>query len=220
LSSRTLSLDDRLYDYLLSHSLREPLVLRELRAETAKLAGAGMQISPEQGQFMALLVELTGTRRALEIGTFTGYSSLSVALALPADGLLVACDVSEEYTAIARRYWARAGVASRIDLRLGPAVESLHDMLAQGKAGCFDFAFIDADKQNYVEYYECCLRLLRSGGLLTIDNVLWDGQVADPSVSDSDTIAIRTLNDRVFGDERVSLSLLPVGDGLTLARKR
>jgi predicted O-methyltransferase YrrM len=220
LSSRTLSLDDRLYDYLLSHSLREPLVLRELRAETAKLAGAGMQISPEQGQFMALLVELTGTRRALEIGTFTGYSSLSVTLALPADGLLVACDVSEEYTAIARRYWARAGVASRINLRLGPAVESLHDMLAQGKAGFFDFAFIDADKQNYVEYYECCLRLLRSGGLLTIDNVLWDGQVADPSVSDSDTIAIRTLNDRVFGDERVSLSLLPVGDGLTLARKR
>ena len=220
MSSRTLSLDDRLYEYLLSHSLRELPVLRELRAETAKLAGAGMQISPEQGQLMALLVELTGTRRALEIGTFTGYSSLSVALALPADGLLVACDVSEEYTAIARRYWARAGVASRIDLRLGPAVESLHDMLAQGKAGCFDFAFIDADKQNYVEYYECCLRLLRSGGLLTIDNVLWDGQVADPSVTDSDTIAIRTLNDRVFGDERVSFSLLPVGDGLTLARKR
>ena len=220
MSSRTLSLDDRLYDYLLSHSLRELPVLRELRAETAKLAGAGMQISPEQGQFMALLVELTGARRALEIGTFTGYSSLSVALALPADGQLVACDVSEEYTAIARRYWARAGVAGRIDLRLGPAVESLHDMLARGEAGNFDFAFIDADKQNYVEYYECCLRLLRGGGLLAIDNVLWDGQVADPSITDSDTTAIRTLNDRVFGDERVSLSLLPVGDGLTLARKR
>jgi predicted O-methyltransferase YrrM len=220
LSSRTLGLDDRLYDYLLSHSLREPPLLRELRAETAKLAGAGMQVSPEQGQLMALLVELTGTQRALEIGTFTGYSSLCVALALPAEGRLVACDISEDYTAIARRYWARAGVAGKIELRLGPALASLREMIAHGGSGSFDFAFIDADKQNYLDYYEACLRLLRRGGLLAIDNVLWSGQVADPSIVDPDTTAIRALNDRVLRDERVSLSLLPIGDGLTLVRKR
>jgi predicted O-methyltransferase YrrM len=220
LSSRTLDLDDRLYNYLLAHSLREPALLRELRAETANLAGAGMQVSPEQGQFMALLVELTGAQRALEIGTFTGYSSLSVALALPAEGQLIACDISEEYTAIARRYWAKAGVADKIELRLGPALASLREMLARAQAGSFDFAFIDADKQSYLDYYECSLQLLRRGGLMAIDNVLWNGQVADPSITDPGTKAIRALNDRVLQDERVSMSLLPIGDGLTLVRKR
>jgi caffeoyl-CoA O-methyltransferase len=179
-----------------------------------------MQISPEQGQFMALLVELTGVRRALEVGTFTGYSSLSVALAMPPEGRMIACDVSEEYTGIARRYWARAGVADKIDLRLAPALKTLDGLLADGRAGGFDLAFIDADKPSYLGYYERCLQLLRPGGLLLIDNVLWGGEVADPAVKDEDTVAIRALNDRVAGDDRVTLSMLPLGDGLTLARKR
>ncbi len=220
MSSRTLSLDDRLYDYLLAHSLRELPLLAELRAETARLPSAGMQISPEQGQFMALLVELTGVRRALEVGTFTGYSSLSVALAMPPEGRLTACDVSEEYTSIARRYWARAGVAGKIDLRLAPALNTLDGLLAEGRSGSFDLAFIDADKPNYLGYYERCLQLLRPGGLLLIDNVLWGGEVADPAVTDEDTMAIRAVNDRVANDGRVSVSMLPLGDGLTLARKR
>jgi caffeoyl-CoA O-methyltransferase len=217
---RTLSLDGRLYDYVLSHSVREPAVLKELRAETAKLPMAMMQIGPEQGQFMGLLVELTGAKRAIEVGTFTGYSSLSVALAMPADGRLIACDVSEEYTSIARHYWAKAGVAGKIELKLGPALATLDGLLAQDGAGSFDFAFIDADKPNYLGYYERCLKLLRQGGLLAIDNVLWGGDVADPEKSDADTTAIRALNDKVAADERVSVSLLPLGDGLTLARKR
>ena len=220
MAPRTLSLDGRLYDYVLSHSVREPAILKELRAETAKLPMAMMQIGPEQGQFMGLLVELTGAKRAIEVGTFTGYSSLSVALAMPADGRLIACDVSEEYTNIARRYWAKAGVAGKIELKLGPAVATLDGLLAAGGAGSFDFAFIDADKPNYLQYYERCLKLLRQGGLLAIDNVLWGGDVADPEKNDADTTAIRALNDKVAADERVSLSLLPLGDGLTLARKR
>lgn len=217
---QTLDLNDELYDYLLSVSLREPPVLVRLREETAELPRAVMQISPEQGQFMALLAELMGARRVLEVGTFTGYSALVVALALPADGRVVACDVDEDTTAVARRYWAEAGVADRIDLRLGPAVDTLAGLLAEGGAGTFDFAFIDADKENYDAYYESALALLRPGGLVVIDNVLWSGAVADPERQDPDTTALRALNAKLHGDRRISLSLLPVGDGITLARKR
>jgi caffeoyl-CoA O-methyltransferase len=220
MSSRTLELTDRLYDYLLRTSLREPPLLAELRAETARLPMAGMQISPEQGQFMAFLVETIGARRTIEVGTFTGYSALCVALALPADGKVVACDVSEEYTAVARRYWSRAGVAAKIELRLAPALDTLGKLLAEGAAGNFDFAFIDADKREYDGYYEAILELLRPGGLVAIDNVLWSGAVADPAKQDDDTRAIRALNEKLKDDPRISLSLLPIGDGLTLARKR
>jgi caffeoyl-CoA O-methyltransferase len=220
MSNRTIQLTDRLYGYLLDVSLRESPILAELRAETAKLPMAMMQIGPEQGQFMALLVELIGARRALEIGTFTGYSALCVAQALPPDGRLITCDVSEEYTAIARRYWVRAGVADRIDLRLAPALDTLRRLLADGAAGGFDFAFLDADKREYDDYYEAVLKLLRPGGLMTIDNVLWDGAVADSARQDADTIAIRKLNEKLKTDPRISLSLVPIGDGLTLARKR
>lgn len=220
MSRRTLSLDDRLYAYLLDHSLREPTVLRELREETARHPMAVMQISPEQGQFMAFLVRLTGARRAVEVGTFTGYSALAVALALPDDGRLVACDVSAEYTAVGRPYWARAGVAHKIDLRLAPARDTLDALLADGAAGTIDFAFVDADKPGYDAYYERLLVLLRPGGLLLFDNTLWDGKVADPAVDDADTRALRALNDKLHHDERVDLSMLPVGDGLTLVRKR
>ena len=220
MAGRQVALTDRLQDYIRAHSLREPPVLAELRAETATLPRAGMQISPEQGQLMALLVELIGARRTIEVGTFTGYSSLAVALALPREGRLIACDVSEEYTAVARRYWARAGIADKIELRLGPALGTLDGLLAAGEAGGFDFAFIDADKENYLGYYERCLALLRQGGLLAVDNVLWSGDVADPQAKDSDTMAIRALNDRIAADERVTMALLPIADGLTLARKR
>ena len=179
-----------------------------------------MQIAPEQGQFMALLVELIGAKRTLEVGVFTGYSSLCVALALPPGGRIVACDSSEEWTAVARRYWREAGVDGKIDLRLGPAVETLDSLLAAGEAGRFDFAFIDADKTEYADYYERILELLRPGGLVAVDNVLWSGSVADPAKSDDDTVAIRAFNEKLLGDERVSLSLVPIADGLTLARKR
>jgi predicted O-methyltransferase YrrM len=220
LSSRTIDIDDRLYDYLIAHSVRDLPVLAELRAETAKHPKAGMQISPEQGQFMALLVELIGAKRTIEVGTFTGYSALVVALALPAEGRVIACDVSEEFTAMARRYWAKAGIANKIDLRLAPANETLDKLLAAGEAGRFDFAFIDADKENYVGYYERCLKLVRAGGLIAVDNVLWDGKVADPAVDDKVTRTIRALNDQLKSDERVSVTMVPIGDGLTLARKR
>lgn len=220
MSNRTIAMTDPLYDYLLANALRESALQRELREETARLPRAGMQIAPEQGQLMALLVELIGARRALEIGSFTGYSALCVALALPPDGRLVACDVSEEYTAIARRYWARAGVADRIDLRLAPALETLDALIAEGASGSFDFAFIDADKTNYDAYYERVLRLLRPGGLVAIDNVLWGGSVADPSAQDADTEALRALNAKLRDDARVTISLVPIGDGLMLARRR
>lgn len=220
MSNRTIEISDRLYDYLLKVSLREPPLLAELRAETTKLPLGIMQIAPEQGQFMAMLAELIGARRAIEIGTFTGYSALCVAQAMPADGRLIACDISEEFTAIARRYWAKAGVSGKIDLRLAPALETLRGLLAAGEAGRFDFAFIDADKKEYEEYYEAVLKLLRPGGLVTIDNVLWDGAVADPAKDDEDTVAIRKLNEKLKSDSRISLSLVPIGDGLTLARKR
>ena len=194
--------------------------MRRLREETASMEEANMQIGPEQGQFMTLLVELMGARNALEVGTFTGYSALAVALGLPDGGCLVACDVSEEWTAIGRRYWEEVGVAHKIDLRLAPALETLDGLLAEGRAGTFDFAFIDADKEGYDAYYERALKLMRTGGLIVLDNTLWEGKVADPAVTDGDTEAIRILNRKLVGDERVTLSLLPVGDGLTLARKR
>jgi caffeoyl-CoA O-methyltransferase len=219
MARRSLELDDRLYDYLLKFGVRENELLKELRAETSKLSGAGMQIGPDQGAFMGMLVELTGAKRALEIGTFTGYSSLCVAAAMPADGKLICCDVSEEYTTIARSYWRRAGLESKIELRIGPAVATL-DALIEAKAPAFDFVFIDADKGNYPNYYERALQLVRTGGLIAIDNVLWGGGVADPKEQDDDTKAIRALNEKVRSDERVTLSLVPIGDGLTLARKR
>jgi len=220
MSTQTLALDDRLYHYLLSVSLREPEVLAQLRQETADHPMRTMQISPEQGQFMALLVRLMGATRALEIGVFTGYSSLAVALALPPEGKLIACDVSQEYTAVARRYWQQAGVAGKIDLWIAPALETLDHLLTDGQAGTFDFAFIDADKQNYLNYYERALELLRPGGLIVIDNVLWSGSVADPAVEDESTVAIREFNQKLHQDDRVFLSLVPIGDGLTLALKQ
>ena len=220
MTRRTSHLPDDLYAYLLDVSLREHDVLRKLREETAELERSNMQIGPEQGQLMALLVELIGARRALEIGTFTGYSALAVALALPEDGLLVACDVSEEWTAVGRRHWAAAGVAHKIDLRLAPALETLDGLLVNGEAGTFDFAFVDADKGGYDAYYERTLELIRPGGLIVLDNTLWEGKVVDLDVTDPDTEAIRAINAKLVSDERVTLSLLPVGDGLTLARKR
>lgn len=220
MSNRSISLNDALYDYLLSVSLRESDLQRRLREETAADPMARMQISPEQGQFMALLARLTGARRCIEIGVFTGYSSLAVALALPAGGMIVACDVSEEWTSVARRYWEAAGVAGRIELRLAPAIETLDTLLAAGAGGTFDLAFIDADKTSYLAYYERSLRLLRPGGLIVVDNTLWSGRVADPEVADADTIALRHFNECLHRDDRVDLAMLPVGDGLTLARKR
>lgn len=220
MTRRTEALTDELYDYLLRVSVREPDVLRELREETSTMERAQMQIGPEQGQFMALLVELIGARNTLEIGTFTDYSALAVALALPDDGKVVACDVSEEWTSVGRRYWAKAGVAKKIDLRLAPAVETLERLLADGRRDAFDFAFIDADKESYDAYYERCLQLVRPGGVIAVDNVLWSGKVIDPSVTDADTEAIRRFNAKLASDERVSLSLVPIGDGLTLARRR
>jgi predicted O-methyltransferase YrrM len=219
MSSRSLGLTPALYDYLYAQN-NEPAPLQALRAETRELPNAGMQISPEQGRFMGFLVECLGARQCLEIGVFTGYSSLSVALSLPQGGRLVACDVSEEYTRVARRYWLRAGVADKVDLRLGPALETLDRLIGEGAAGSFDFAFIDADKEAYRAYYERCLELLRTGGVLAVDNALWDGKVADPSATDRDTVAIRDLNAFAAGDPRVSASLVPIGDGLLLARKR
>ena len=220
MANRTLDLTDQVYDYLLEVSLREHPVLARLREETAELPLSIMQIAPEQGQFMRLLVQILGAKRCLEIGTFTGYSSLSVALGLPADGQIIACDVSVDFTEIALRYWAEAGVADKIDLRLGPAIETLDDLLKEGAAGSFDFAFIDADKENYLPYYERCLKLIRPGGLIAVDNVLWNGSVADPEKNDADTLAIRELNEKLRDDERVDISMVPIGDGLTLARKR
>jgi predicted O-methyltransferase YrrM len=217
---RTNHLPEELHAYLLHVSVREPPVLTRLRDETASLEVARMQIGPDQGQFMALLVELMGARTALEVGTFTGYSALAVALALPDDGRLIACDVSEEWTSIGRRYWEEAGVAHKIDFRLAPALETLDGLLEEGGAGSFDFVFIDADKDGYDAYYERALELIRTGGHIALDNTLWEGKVLDPAVTDGDTEAIRAINTKLASDERVTLSLVPVGDGLTLARKR
>jgi predicted O-methyltransferase YrrM len=219
MTTQTLQLDDRLHEYLLSRSLREPELLQRLRRETAELPLSRMQIAPEQGQFMALLAQLMGARRALEIGVFTGYSALCVARELPDDGRLVACDLNEKWTEVAQRYFREAGVDHRIDLRLAPALDTLADLQQSGQKGRFDFAFIDADKAEYIDYYEQILPLLRAGGLLAVDNTLWYGRVADPSQHDRDTEAIRAFNDHVRDDARVFLSLVPIGDGLTLCRK-
>ncbi|MGB5899884.1 MAG: class I SAM-dependent methyltransferase [Geitlerinemataceae cyanobacterium] len=219
MTKQTIGLDRPLYDYLLSVSLREPDILAQLRQETGQLPSARMQISPEQGQFMALLVQLMGAKKTLEVGVFTGYSSLVVALALPPEGRVVACDLDPNSTAIARRYWQQAGVTEKIDLHIAPALETLDRLLAEGQGETFDFAFIDADKGNYENYYERSLQLIRPGGLIAVDNVLWSGRVADPQEQDKQTEAIRSFNQKLFRDERVAISLVPVADGLTLARK-
>ena len=219
MSNKSLPLNNFLYEYILSVSLREPEVLARLRAQTLQQSMSVMLSAPEQGQFMALLVQLIGARKCLEIGVYTGYSTLWAALALPPDGIVVACDVSEEWTDIAQPYWQQAGVADRIKLRLAPALQTLDQLLAADQAGSFDFAFIDADKENYLDYYEATLQLLRPGGLMMIDNTLWSGAVADNACQDPETRAIRALNEHVHTDERVQMSLLPVADGLTLARK-
>jgi len=220
MSNRTIYLNDGLYDYLLGVSLREPDLLRRLRDETRPMPEADCQISPEQGQFMALLLRAIGARRVLEVGTFTGYSSLVMALALPEGGRVVTCDRSEEYTRIARRYWREAGVDGRIELRLGDAQQTLARLIADDGRGRFDFAFIDADKENDGTYFEQCMELVRQGGIIAIDNTLWSGRVADPAQVDSDTVAIRAFNAARLRDERVDLSLVPIADGLTLCRKR
>jgi caffeoyl-CoA O-methyltransferase len=205
--------------YLRQVTLREPEPLRRLRESTEDHPHANMQTSPEQGQFLNLLAHVTGAKKTLEVGVFLGYSSTWVAMALPPDGRIVACDVSEEYTARARQTWREAGVESKIDLRIAPALETLDALIAQGRAGEFDFAFIDADKGNYANYYERALTLIRRGGLIAVDNVLWDGEVADPDNHDADTEAIRAFNHKLRGDERIALSIVPLGDGLTLACK-
>lgn len=220
MSNQTIKVDDSLYQYILDVSLRETPLLRKLRDETLSMAEARMQISPEQGQFMALLTQLTGARRYVEVGVFTGYSCLAVAARLPGDGYVLACDVSEQWTAIAKTYWQQAGVADLIDLRLAPALQTLDAALAEGQQQSFDFGFIDADKENYSAYYERILALLRPGGLVAIDNVLWDGNVIDMQATDIDSVAIREFNLKLKADERVDISLVPIGDGLTLARKR
>ncbi|MCA3212815.1 MAG: class I SAM-dependent methyltransferase [Burkholderiales bacterium] len=216
---RFLTLDDVLYEYVLDNSLREHPAQAALREATRRHRYAGMQIAPEQGQFMAMLVKLLDARRTIEIGVFTGYSALAVALALPDDGRLLACDVSDEFTRIGRPFWEQAGVAHKIDLQLAPALDTLDARLTTGEAGHYDFAFIDADKSGYDAYYERCLRLVRPGGLIAVDNTLWGGDVAR-SARDADTAALQAFNRKLHGDERVDVSLLPFSDGLTLARKR
>jgi predicted O-methyltransferase YrrM len=218
MSSRTIELNDQLYSYLLASSLRESESQAELRKLTQSHQFANMQIAPEQGQFMAMLVKLTGARRILEIGTFTGYSALSMALALPEDGSITCCDISEEWTGIARRFWREAGIESRIDLRIAPALDTLDDLLAGSGEDSYDMAFIDADKANYAHYYERCLRLVRPNGLIMFDNTLWGGSVIDATITDDDTVALRELNSSLHTDRRIDLSMLPLGDGLTLAR--
>ena len=218
MSNKTLCVTEELYEYMLSVSLREPDILKDLRRETARDEHANMQISPEQGQFMGLLVKLLGARRTLDIGVYTGYSSLCIALSLPEDGRLIACDINREWTDTAKRYWQMAGVADKISLHLAPARQTLENLVDK-EPGSFDFAFIDADKINYDLYYEYCLKLIRPGGLIAVDNVLWDGDGADPAKEDPDTVAIRALNQKIHMDSRVEVSLVPIADGLTLARK-
>jgi predicted O-methyltransferase YrrM len=215
MAGRAPFLPEKIARYIVEHSVREPEILRELRAATASVPHSGMQIGADQGQFMALLVQAIGAKRCLEIGTYTGYSALAVALALPEDGRIVCCDISEEWTAIARRFWQKAGVAHKIELRLAPALETLKEL-----KGPYDFVFIDADKGNYQNYYERCLALVRRGGIIALDNTPWSGWVADAKRRDADTRAIRVFNDKLHRDERVVLSLLPLGDGVTLALKK
>ncbi|PZS28738.1 MAG: SAM-dependent methyltransferase [Pseudonocardiales bacterium] len=220
MSRQSMGLPDDLHSYLLSVGVREPDVLRRLREHTAALPQHDMQIAPEQGAFMGLLAELTGARRCLELGTFTGYSALAVALALPPDGHILCCDVSAEWTSVGRSYWAEAGVADRIELRLAPALDTLDALLADGAQDSFDYAFVDADKVNYPAYHERLMRLVRPGGVMLWDNVLWSGRVIDPQADDSDTRGIREINRILAADERVSVAMLPIADGLTMARKR
>jgi predicted O-methyltransferase YrrM len=220
MSKKMIKVSEELYDYILSVSLREPDILRRLREETAPYPHSMMQISPDQGQFMALLVRLIAATKTIELGVYTGYSSLSVALALPPDGKIIACDVNEEWTSMAKRYWAEAGVSHKVDLRLAPAMETLDSLLAEGRSGSFDFIFIDADKENYDGYYERSLKLLRVGGIIAVDNVLWSGRVVDPAWHDTDTNAIRAFNSKLISDDRILLSMVPIADGLTLAVKR
>lgn len=219
MSTHTIDIDDRLYAYMLDISLREPEVLRRLRDETAKHPMAIMQISPEQGQLMQMLVRMLGAKNCIEVGVFTGYSSLAVALALPADGRIVACDISEDYTAVGEPFWKEAGVRDKIDLRIAPATETLDAMVTAGEAGVYDFAFIDADKPGYPEYFERCLALLRVGGVIAVDNIFMDGNAADPDTTSENAQAMRKFNAMLKDDTRVELSLIPIGDGLTLARK-
>jgi predicted O-methyltransferase YrrM len=219
MSRRTIDLDDSLYQYLLDHSLREHPEQAALREATRTHPYGGMQVSPEQGQFMSLLVKLTGARRTIEIGTFTGYSALTVALALPADGTVLACDISDEYTSIGKPYWQRAGVVDKIELVIAPAAQTLDARIGAGETGVYDFAFIDADKEGYDGYYERCLKLVRQRGLIAFDNTLWGGDVARPA-KDADTRALQALNDKLHRDERIDIAMLPIGDGLTLAMKR
>ncbi len=220
MSARTLGLPEAVWQYLVDVTAREPEVLKALRRETAELPDGQMQISPEQGRLLGFLVELIGAERCLEVGVFTGYSSICVALSLPANGRIVACDRSREWTDIARRYWEKAGVAEKLELRLGSALETLAALAAEGASGSFDFAFVDADKENAERYYEHALGLLRKGGLFAFDNALWGGSVADPSDQRDSTRAVRALTARVCTDERVSATLIPIGDGLLIARKR
>jgi predicted O-methyltransferase YrrM len=221
MSNQSISLSDPLYQYLLANSVREPEILAKLRTETAQHPLVNMQISPEQGQLMGLLVQLIGAKKCLEVGVFTGYSSLAVALNLPDDGQIVACDVSDEFTSIARRYWQEAGVANKISLYVAPALETLDRLIKNGESGTFDFAFVDADKNNYGAYYDRCFQLVRQGGLILVDNVLWYGRVADPAMdNDKRTLAIKQINQQIYHDDRVQISLIPIGDGLTIARKK
>ena len=220
MSSKTLSLTDELREYLLRVGVREPAVLSRLRERTGALPDARMQICPEQGAFLTVFARAVGARRILEVGTFTGYSSVALAQALPPDGELLCCDVSEEWTAMARAAWAEAGLSDRVRLVLAPALATLDGLLAEGQAGRFDLAFVDADKESYPAYHERCLALLRPGGVALYDNVLWSGRVLDPADTTRDTVALRAFNERLRHDDRVDLSMLPVGDGLTLARKR
>ena len=219
MANRNTPLDDELRAYLVAHSARETAAQAGIREATRSHPAAGMQIGPEQAQFLGLLVKLIGARRAIEIGVFTGYSALAVALALPEDGRLLACDISDEYTRVGRPFWGQAGVAGKIDLQLGPALATLDARIAAGESGQYDFAFIDADKASYDAYYERCLVLLRPGGVIAIDNVLWGGSVARPA-KDADTAALQALNDKIHADQRVDMAMLPIGDGVTLARKR
>ncbi len=220
MSTRTLTLDDELYAYLQGTSLREPPTFRRCRLDTAELPMSNMQIAPEQGQFMHFLVKLMGAKNAIEIGSFTGYSGLWLASALPSDGCLIACDINKEWTSRARHYWEDAGVMDRIELRIAPALDTLNQLLDREAENHFDFVFIDADKEMYDDYYERALQLLRPGGLIAIDNVLWNGKVADRGATDPDTSALRNLNEKLHNDERIDLSMVPVGDGVTLCRKR
>ena len=221
MSNQSIGLSDPLHQYLVANSVREPEILAKLRIETAAHPLANMQISPEQGQLMGLLVQLIGAKKCLEIGVFTGYSSLVVALNLPEDGQIIACDVSDEFTSIARRYWQEAGVSNKINLQIAPALETLDRLISNGESDTFDFAFIDADKNNYAAYYDRCFQLVRQGGLILVDNVLWYGRVADLAMNeDSRTQAIKQINEQIYHDDRVQISLIPIGDGLTIARKK